>query len=114
MLNSQLWGELRPVVLRKGLQPVTLSLCRFPTGLLFPIIASCMFDALVYSMPEIGLNVQRFTEKIHARPRTPAKDAVLCTPYEWIPGLLRCSLQGYHGYIVFLFPFFAGKVFEFT
>jgi hypothetical protein len=38
-LNSQLWGELRLVVLRKGLQPVTLSLCGFPTRLLFPIIA---------------------------------------------------------------------------
>jgi len=37
--NSQLWGELPPVVLRKGLQPVTLSLFGFPTRLLFPITA---------------------------------------------------------------------------
>ena len=38
-LNSQLWGELRLVVLRKGLQPVALSLYSFATRLLFPVIA---------------------------------------------------------------------------
>ncbi len=45
--NSQLWGELPPVVLRKGLQPVTLSLCSFPTRLLFPVIAFCISGAFV-------------------------------------------------------------------
>ncbi len=60
MLNSQLWGELPPVVLRKGLQPVTLSLCSFSTRLLFPIIAFCIDDALVYSMTDFELNVQSF------------------------------------------------------
>jgi hypothetical protein len=61
VLNSQLWGELRLVVLRKGLQPVTLSLCGFPTCLLFPIIAFCRSDVLVYSMTDFELNVQGFT-----------------------------------------------------
>ena len=60
MLNSQLWGELRLEVLRKGLQPVTLSFCRFPTRLLFPIIAFCMSIVLDYSMPEFEQNVQGF------------------------------------------------------
>ena len=62
MLNSQLWGELQLVVVRKGLQPVTLSLCRFPTRLLFPVIAICMSTLLEYSMPEFELNVQGFIE----------------------------------------------------
>jgi len=57
VLNSQLWGELPLVVLRKGLQPVTLSLCSFSTRLLFPIIAFCRCDVLLYSMPEFELNV---------------------------------------------------------
>jgi len=60
VLNSQLWGELPLVVPRKGLQPVTLSLCGFPTRLLFPVIAFCIGDALVYSMTEFELNVQGF------------------------------------------------------
>ena len=60
MLNSQLWGELQLVVVRKGLQPVTLSLCCFPTRLLFPIVAICMFLLLEYSMTEFELNVQGF------------------------------------------------------
>ena len=62
MLNSQLWGELQLVVVRKGLQPVTLSLCRFPTRLLFPIVAICVSVLLDYSMPEFELNVQGFKE----------------------------------------------------
>ena len=62
MLNSQLWGELQLVVVQKGLQPVTLSLCRFPTRLLFPVIAICMSTLLEYSMPEFELNVQGFIE----------------------------------------------------
>ena len=62
MLNSQLWGELQLVVVRKGLQPVTLSLCRFPTCLLFPVIAICVSVLLEYSMPEFELNVQGFKE----------------------------------------------------
>ncbi len=60
MLNSQLWGELQLVVVQKGLQPVTLSLCRFPTRLLFPVIAFCISIVLEYSMPEFELNVQSF------------------------------------------------------
>ena len=66
MLNSQLWGELQLVVVRKGLQPVTLSLCRFPTRLLFPVIAICMSTLLEYSMPEFELNVQGFIELFFA------------------------------------------------
>ena len=66
MLNSQLWGELQLVVVRKGLQPVTLSLCRFPTRLLFPVIAICMSTLLEYSMPEFELNVQGFIEAFFA------------------------------------------------
>ena len=62
MLNSQLWGELQLVVVQKGLQPVTLSLCSFPTRLLFPVIAICMSTLLEYSMPEFELNVQGFGE----------------------------------------------------
>ncbi len=57
MLNSQLWGELPLVVLRKGLQPMTLSLYSFSTRLLFPIIAFYICDVLSYSMPEFELNV---------------------------------------------------------
>ena len=57
MLNSQLWGELQLEVVGKGLQPVTLSLCRFPTCLLFPVIAICVSVLLEYSMPEFELNV---------------------------------------------------------
>ena len=60
MLNSQLWGELQLVVVRKGLQPVTLSLYRFPTRLLFPVIAIFVSVLLEYSMPEFELNVQGF------------------------------------------------------
>lgn len=60
MLNSRLWGELRLVVLQKGLQPVTLSLCRFSTCLLFPVIAFCGSDVLVYSMTDFELNVQGY------------------------------------------------------
>ena len=60
MLNSQLWGELRLVDQQKGLQPVALSLCRFPTCLLFPIIAFCKSIVLDYSMPEFEQNVQGF------------------------------------------------------
>ena len=62
MLNSQLWGELQLVVVRKGLQPMTLFLCRFPTRLLFPVIAICVSTLLEYSMPEFELNVQGFIE----------------------------------------------------
>ena len=58
VLNSQLWGELQLEVVRKGLQPMTLSLCRFPTRLLFPVIAICVSVLLGYSMPEFELNVQ--------------------------------------------------------
>ena len=57
VLNSQLWGELQLVVVRKGLQPVTLSLFGFPTCLLFPVIAICVSVLLEYSMPEFELNV---------------------------------------------------------
>src|SRR5216683_1110231 len=58
LLNSQLWGELWPVVPQKGLQPVTLSLYSFPTCLLFPIIAFHIPDVLVfYSMPDFELKV---------------------------------------------------------
>ena len=66
MLNSQLWGELQLVVVQKGLQPATLFLCRFPTRLLFPIIAICTSTLLEYSMPEFELNVQRFIEAFFA------------------------------------------------
>jgi ABC-type anion transport system duplicated permease subunit len=62
VLNSQLWGELQLVVVQKGLQPVTLSLCSFPTRLLFPVIAICTSTLLEYSMPEFELNVQGFIE----------------------------------------------------
>ena len=62
MLNSQLWGELQLVVVQKGLQPVTLSLCSFPARLLFPVIAICTSTLLEYSMPEFELNVQGFIE----------------------------------------------------
>ncbi len=58
--NSQLWGELPPVVPRKGLQPVTLSLYSFSTRLLFPIIAFCRHDVLGYSMADFGVNVKVF------------------------------------------------------
>jgi hypothetical protein len=57
VLNSQLWGELQLVVVRKGLQPVTLSLCRFPIRLLFPVVAIRMSVLLEYSMPEYELIV---------------------------------------------------------
>jgi len=58
LLNSQLWGELWPVVPQKGLQPVTLSLYSFPTCLLFPIIAFHIPDVLVfYSMPDFESKV---------------------------------------------------------
>ena len=106
MLNSQLWGELQLVVVRKGLQPVTLSLFGFPTCLLFPVIAICVSVLLEYSMPEFELNVYSFgghspllcdifcfskvfdlpptaakvKMKFSGTPRTPAKDFVLCTP----------------------------------
>jgi len=62
VLNSQLWGELQLVVVQKGLQPVTLSLCSFPARLLFPVIAICTSTLLEYSMPEFELNVQGFIE----------------------------------------------------
>ena len=62
MLNSQLWGELQLVVVRKGFQPVALTLCSFPTRLLFPVIAICTSTLLEYSMPEFELNVQGFIE----------------------------------------------------
>jgi hypothetical protein len=67
VLNSQLWGELQPVVIRKGLQPVALSLCGFPTCLLFPVIAICMSILLEYSMPEFELNVQGFGTEFHSK-----------------------------------------------
>ena len=57
MLNSQLWGELQHVVVRKGLQPVALSLFGITTCLLFPVIAIYMSALLEYSMPEFELNV---------------------------------------------------------
>ena len=57
VLNSQLWGELQPAVVRKGLQPATLALCGFPLGLLFPVIAIYMSTLLEYSMPEFEMNV---------------------------------------------------------
>ena len=66
MLNSQLWGELQLVVVQRGLQPMTLSLCSFPTRLLFPVIAICMSTLLEYSMPEFELNVQGFGELFFA------------------------------------------------
>jgi len=104
VLNSQLWGELQLVVVRKGLQPVTLSLYRFPTRLLFPVIAICVSVLLEYSMPEFELNVQGFIltsthkslracgprEKKEARDTLalPAKGSALCTPgYEWMSDL---------------------------
>ena len=62
MLNSQLWGELQLVVVRKGLQPMTLSLCCFPTRLLFPVFAICILTLLEYSMTEFELIVQGFME----------------------------------------------------
>ena len=58
MLNSQLKGELQFADVRKGLQPVTHSLCRIPACLLFPVIAIRVCALLEYSMPEIELNVQ--------------------------------------------------------
>jgi len=66
VLNSQLWGELQLVVVQKGLQPVTLSLCSFPARLLFPVIAICTSTLLEYSMPEFELNVQGFRELFFA------------------------------------------------
>ncbi len=44
--NSQLWGELQPIVPRKGLQPVAFSLCSFTFRLLFPVHAFEMFPSL--------------------------------------------------------------------
>ena len=58
MLNSQLKGELQFADVRKGLQPVALSLCSIPACLLFPVIAILVSSLLEYSMPEIELNVQ--------------------------------------------------------
>ena len=104
MLNSQLWGELQLEVVGKGLQPVTLSLCRFPTCLLFPVIAICVSVLLEYSMPEFELIVQGFKADIYsyiflraAGPQDereardtlalPAQGFALCTPmYECMSG----------------------------